>query len=133
MEKEENLSKLRYKLMLVILKFLPMLCALCYLLNIIFSYFDVDLVWIGYIAHVSLLPLFFIYITSIVFKFCNYHRMFTYYIGVNEVLNILDYNELLPITDRNLFLLHIILAGVTLFLVLYLYVKHHKKLTKQSD
>lgn len=133
MEKEVNLNKIPYKLMLLVLKVLPILCSLGYSINIILSYFDIDIAWIGYVVHVSIIPLIFIYISSIVFKFCFYYRVFIYYIGVNEILNILDYNELLPISDKGLFLLNLFIIALVLFTLLYIHVKNIRKTTKESS
>ena len=120
-------SKRLYKIELLSLKVLPMLIALCYALNSLLSYFDIDLVFIGYVAHVSILPLIFLYTSSYVFRFCEYHRMFLHYIVVNELINTYDYYIGIPISNRDFFILHIVLIWVTLFIILYLYVKHHKK------
>ena len=133
MEKEVNLNKVSYKLMLLVLKVLPILCSLGYSINIILSYFDIDITWIGYIIHVSLVPLIFIYISSIVFKFCAYYKVFIYYIGINEILNILDYNELLPISDKGLFILNLFIIALMLFILLYIHVKNSKKTSSKSN
>ena len=127
MEKEESLNKNSYKLMLVLLKYMPMVCAAGYALNSLLSYFNIDLIFIGYIVHVSLIPLLYIYITSIVFKFCIYHKVFIYYIAVNELLNIVDYNWGIPVSDKGLFILNIVLICITLFILLYNHVKNTKK------
>ncbi len=127
MEKEESLNKNSYKLMLVLLKYMPMVCAAGYALNSLLSYFNIDLTFIGYIVHVSLIPLLYIYITSIVFKFCIYHKAFIYYIAVNELLNIVDYNWGIPVSDKGLFILNIVLICITLFILLYNHVKNTKK------
>lgn len=126
-------SKRLYKIELLSLKVLPMLIALCYALNSLLSYFDIDLVFIGYVAHVSILPLIFLYTSSYVFRFCEYHRMFLHYIVVNELINTYDYYIGIPISDRNFFILHIVLIWVTLFIILYLYVKHHKKPVRKDS
>lgn len=133
MEKEENLNKTSYKLMLLILKVLPIICSLGYCTNIILSYFDIDISWIGYIVHVSLIPLIFIYIASIVFKFCAYYKAFIYYIGINEILNILDYNGPLPLSDKELFLLNMFILALLLFTLLYIHVKNSKKTFSKSN
>lgn len=130
----ENLKNKRlYKVELLLLKVLPMLIALCYALNSLLSYFDIDLVFIGYVAHVSLLPLIFLYTSSYMFRFCEYHRMFLHYTVINELINIYDYYIGIPITNRDFFILHIVLIWITLFVVLYLYVKHHKKPVREDS
>lgn len=125
---EERLrNKTLYKLELYLLKVIPMLLALIAFLNTVLSYFDIDLVIWSYIGSVSLLPLIFLYMSSYVFKFCEYHRMFLHYVVVTNVLNIYDYYVGIPISDRELLVLHMIVAGISLFVILYLYVKDTKK------
>lgn len=104
-----------------------MLLALIAFLNTVLSYFDIDLVIWSYIGSVSLLPLIFLYMSSYVFKFCEYHRMFLHYVVVTNVLNVYDYYVGIPISDRELLVLHMIVAGISLFVILYLYVKDTKK------
>ena len=118
---EERLrNKTLYKLELYLLKVIPMLLALIAFLNTVLSYFDIDLVIWSYIGSVSLLPLIFLYMSSYVFKFCEYHRMFLHYVVVTNVLNVYDYYVGIPISDRELLVLHMIVAGISLFVILYL-------------
>lgn len=57
MHLEENLSKRLYKTELYLLKILPALLALFYLVNILLSYFNIDIPVLSYIAGVSFIPL----------------------------------------------------------------------------
>ena len=121
---EERLQQKRlHKLTIGVLKIIPMLLALVSLLNCTLSYFDIDLVILSYIGCVSLLPLVFLYLASFCFGFCSYHRMFLHYIVINDVLSSYDYYIGIPVTDIELFLIHIIITGIVLFLVLYLHQK----------
>lgn len=67
-----------------------MVIALAYLVNTVSSYFGVDIPILASIAGMSLIPLIFMYISSYVFKFCEYHRMFLHYIAVNDIINIYE-------------------------------------------
>ena len=116
----ENVHKDIYKIGLFFLKILPMLMAGLYLLNTILSYFYIDLSIISYIAGVGILPLIFLYIASYMFRFCSYHRMFLHYIVLNDILCWTDYTYELPISNWDYLVLHMIVAGVCLFLVLYI-------------
>lgn len=104
-----------------------MIIALAYLVNTVSSYLGIDLPILASIAGMSLIPLIFMYISSYVFRFCEYHRMFLHYIAVNDIINIYDWYIGIDISDRDLFVLNISIAGVSLFIILYLYVKSHKK------
>lgn len=126
---EENLriSNYRHKLFLLFLKVIPMLTAGLFLLNTVLSYFYIEISAISYIASMGLIPWLFVMIASYLFHFCEYHRMFLWYIMANNILCWLDYEYTLPISNRSLFLLHMIIAGIFLFLVLYFHQKQCKK------
>ena len=125
---EENINiKYLHKLLLITLKVIPMLLALLCLLNTTLSYFGIDLVIISYIGGVSVLPLMFLYISSYAFKFCEYHRMFLHYVTFNWIINIYDYYIGIPLSDRNLLAMYLIITCIFLFIILYLYLKSRKK------
>ena len=125
---EESLrSKALYKIQLYMLKVIPMVMAFICLLNTTLSYFDIDVPVLSYIASNSILTIIFLYLSSYVFRFCAYHRMFMHYTTVTWVLNIVDIYIGIPIGDLPYLLIQLIIAGVSLFVILYLYVKHHKQ------
>ena len=117
-----------HKLLLLVLKYVPMVIALCYMLNTMF-YIEP----LSNIAGVSLLTWIFLYLASVVFEFCSYHRMFLWYILIDDVLNIVDYYWSIPISTDNLIRIHNILAGITLFIVLILYVKSNKVIIRKNN
>lgn len=125
---EERLrSKLLYKIELSLLKFIPAILAFITLLNSVLSYFGIDLYILSYIGGVSILTMIFLYISSYVFRFCKYHRMFLHYVIVTWVINIIDYYSNIPINDLEYLCLQVIVAGIFLFIILFLYVKRHKE------
>lgn len=117
------ITKKIYKIELYTIKVIPMIISAIYLLNTILSYCYIDLPILSWIGGLSLLPWLFLYLSSFVFRFCIYHRMFLYYIAVCNILSYIDYTWTLPISDRGLFLLNIIIAGIFLFVILYLKLK----------
>ena len=123
-----------HKLTIGVLKVIPMLLALISLLNSTLSYFGIDVVLFSYIGCASFLSLFFIYLSSYCFGFCEYHRMFLHYVVVNDLLSIYDYHIGIPISDVGLFLIHMIITGIALYLILYLYKRqsNDKSITKTS-
>jgi len=126
-------SKTLYKIELGLLKVIPMILALTALLNSILSYFGIDLYILSYIGGVSIFTMSFLYLSSYVFKFCEYHRMFLHYIVSTWVINIIDYYVGIPISDLEYLCLQMIIAGISLFIILYLYVKSHKKPTVKDS
>lgn len=122
-----------YKIELYLLKVMPMLLAAIYLINTVLSYYDIVLPALSYIGGLSFIPLLFMYISSYVFRFCSYHRMFLHYVVINDLINLIDYYYTLPISDWELFILHMSIAGISLFIILYLYVKSHSKNVKKHS
>ena len=130
----ENLkSKTLYKIELGLLKVIPMILALAALLNSILSYFGIDLYILSYIGGVSIFTMLFLYLSSYVFKFCEYHRMFLHYIVSTWIINIIDYYVGIPISDLEYLCLQMIIAGISLFIILYLYAKSNKKSTAKYN
>ena len=125
MDAEGNLNKVLYKVILYSVKVIPMLISGIYLLNTVLSYCGID--WEGFSYIVQFLFIGFIYLASITFRFCVYHRLFIHYILLTLVLNIIDYHCGIPLSDRNLFLMYMIITGVFLFLILYFHQKCRKK------
>ena len=122
-EAEKSVNKSAYKMLLIVIKIIPMLLALCAALNMFFDFFGIDSRLLSYIGGISFLPLLLLYLISIVFRYCRYHRMFLHYILVTNILAYLDYSVGLPIADKSLFMLHLIVLCIFLFLVLYYYRK----------
>ena len=122
-----------YKVELYLLKIIPILLAGIHLANTVLSYYGIDIILFSYIGSVSLIPLIFLYISSYVFKFCEYHRMFLHYIVINNAINIYDYYVGIPIDAKELLITHLIISGICLIITLYLYVKTNKKIITKTN
>lgn len=120
-------NKYLYKILILLLKYIPILISLVYIINTIIAIFGIDLPVLSIIAGMSLLPWVFIYIATWVFKFCIYHRMFLYYILVTDLTNIIDYYIHIPVDYYGIIVIHCIITGISLFLILYFYVKKRDK------
>ena len=129
----EKLKRSEYKLLIIVLKFIPILTALCYMSSTIFNYFGYNIEPLSNIGGMSLLTWLFIYLASIVFNFCAYHRMFLWYIFIDDLFNIIDYYITIPISTDSILMLHNILIGITLFTVLILYVKDNKVIIRKNN
>ena len=116
----------QYKILLILLKYIPILISLIYVLNTFAAYVGIDIPAANNIAGMSLLTWIFMYIATIVFNFCSYHRIFLYYILIVDIINIIDYYISIPISDFQLIMLHTIVTGISLFIVLFLYIKKKK-------
>lgn len=130
---EENLKVSLYKIEVYLLKVIPVVLALGDLLNTLLSLFKIGAAIISYIGGVSFLPLVFLYLSSYVFKFCEYHRMPLHFIVVNNINNIYDWYIGIPIGLIEMILLEIILVGITIFLAIYFHEKDNKKLATRNN
>lgn len=88
---------------------------------------------LSYIGGISVIPLIFLYLASYMFRFCEYHRMFLHYIVFTWIINITDYYVGIPISDLEYLCLQMIIAGISLFIILCLYVKSYKKHTVKDS
>lgn len=131
---EERLrSKILYKVQLYLLKVIPMVMAFICLLNTVLSYYNIDLEFLSYVGSCSILMVVYLYISSYVFRFCEYHRMFLHYIVLNTAINTYDMYIGVPLSDRGIFTLYLSIAGIFLFIILYLYAKSYKKPTVENS
>ena len=130
MDVEENSRLSSYhqsKLFIGFLKILLMLMAVMYLVNTTLSYFYIESRTFSYLSSVGIIPWAFIMMASYRLRFCEYHRMFLWYILANNLICWTDERYTLPIDNWSYFVLHIIIAGLFLFLVLYSHQKCRKK------
>lgn len=130
MVKEENSlkrNKYLYKILLILIKYIPIIVAAFYALNTLFAYLGLDIPAISNFAGMSLFSWIFMYVAAWVFQFCIYHRMFLYYILTTDIINVVDYYIVIPISNYKIIALHAIITGIFLFLILYFYVKCNKK------
>jgi len=134
MKREERLrNKYLYKIVLLVLKVIPMLLALFDVINTALGFLGVECHWISYFGGTSFLTIAFLLLASFVFGFCSYHRMFLYYVLATNTLSILDFEFGLPISDSSLLCLHIFLFGLFLFLILYLHQNEKLKAIPSED
>lgn len=130
MVKEENSlkrNKYLYKILLILIKYIPIIVTAFYALNTLFAYLGLDIPAISNFAGMSLFSWIFMYVAAWVFQFCIYHRMFLYYILTTDIINVIDYYIVIPISNYKIIALHAIITGIFLFLILYFYVKCNKK------
>lgn len=118
-------SKTLHKWVRISVKVIPMVIVFIYVLNTVLSYIGLDLPILSYI--VQFLFIGFMYLASVSFNFCKWHRMFIHYILMILILNIIDYHYGIPLSDRGLFLMYGILTGVAAFITLMLKISQVRK------
>lgn len=106
-----------------------MVLAFLSITDTLLSYFDIDASFIAYIN--ALLVWLFLYLSSFVFQFCRWHRMFLYYILLQGCLNCYDYNYVIPLALRNMIILQLVI--IIVFISVGLYLHQHDKHARRED
>lgn len=135
MVKEEKCvrSKSLHKLLIIVIKYIPMTISIFYILNTILCWLGIDTPVLSNIAGVSLFTWLFLFLSSVVFQFCIYHKMFLYYILVEDLLNIYDYYFEIPISNVKILEIHSVLIGILLFSILFVYLNNHVTKDNKGD
>ena len=107
----EKLNKILYKLEIYALKIIPFILAIGLFLNSCLSLLGITVTFIVKWTSISYLPLLFLYLSSYVFKFCEYHRIPLHYILVNNVLTTFDYWFSFNVCDYDMIIIHVLLFG----------------------
>lgn len=120
-------SKALYKITLYVLKILPMIMAFSYLIMFVLANTIENFVIIPHITGTVIAPLVFVYLTSYVFRFCAFHRLFIHYYAFVELLNVTDYYVKIPISDAAITFIHDSVTIVFLILAVVMYIYKYKK------
>lgn len=118
---------LKHKSFLLITKFIPHIIALFYVIYTFLGFCGIDSVIISYIANLSFLPMCYIFINSIIYRYCYIHRLPLYYIAMNELITVSDYYLHIPISDFNLLVIHTLILGFFIYGYSYYYIKFKLK------
>lgn len=120
-------SKTLYKITLYILKLLPAVIAFSYILDIICDFFNIEIQILTHCIGFIVAPVLFLYLSSYLFRFCSYHRIFIHYIAIEEGINIL-YNFFdIPISYEGISALRLTIIVIFSFLFIYLFIKKKKE------
>ena len=120
-------SKALYKITLYVLKMLPMIMAFSYLIMFVLANTVESFVIIPHIIGTVIAPLVFVYLTSYVFRFCAFHRLFIHYYAFVELLNVTDYYIRIPISDAAITFILDSVTIVFLILAVIMYIYKYKK------
>ena len=120
----------KYKFLLIFVKYSPWLLGFIYFLGSILLYFNIYTSILSWIGFTGLLPIIILYLNSIAFEFCIWHRLPLYYIFICNILNILNwlgYPILLGYSWYFIIFGFLILCGA------YLKNKHNEKIRTIKD
>ena len=134
-------TKELYKVDLFLLKLLPVIMVISHIIasyGAIFKVVSGAAIIIQIVSHylgLVIAPIAFMYISSHVFQFCNYHRMFIHYIAVIELMNVTNWYFQLPITNELYNGIQVTITIVFAILALVMYIKKRRqiKLCKKEN
>lgn len=123
-------NKCQYKVWLLFLKVTPVIIAIIYGVHTLLEHFlGKELIFLDVFKHLSL-PLLFLIITSFIFNFCIYHRIFLYYIECMDILTSIESISLTFKYSSLIVSLKLILTVIVLLtLIKYIYVKYNQTVT----
>lgn len=121
-------------LCIAVVKYIPIILALCVLITIILYFwmeglFIADLLW----GVFYLLQLVAFLILSKTFKFCIYHQLIIYYLLLVFGFLGFDYIVGVPLDTRVFHKLLLALSGITLIAVIITYLKYGDRKISQKD
>lgn len=128
---KENINKNLYKLTIITLKFLPIVMASAFMISDIIHITIVQI--ICHIIGLNVAQFLFIYLTSYAFKFCNYHRIFIHYLVLIETINVIDWYIDIPISDKAMQIIHIVISVVFIVIAVKMYYNKNIKCIKDKD
>ena len=100
--------------------------AFSYLFNVYCAFVGIGLQVITHYVGLVIAPLVFMYLSSYVFNFCNYHRIFIHYIAVVEFLNITDWYFRIPISNDAICIVHFVITAIFLIIAIIMYIRKFK-------
>ena len=128
---KENINKNLYKLTIITLKFLPIVMASAFMISNLIHITAIQI--IAHIIGINIAQFLFIYLTSYTFKFCNYHRIFIHYLVLIETINAIDWYVGIPISDKAIQIVHIVIALVFIIIAVKMYYNKNIKCIKDNN
>lgn len=128
---ENGVGKYIYKIELILIKVIPFIIMCCYVANSVLSYFEINTIILSIIGGMSIFPLIFLFVSSFVFRFCIYHRLPLYYILITDIINYYDNVIGIPMSNKSLFVLNMIIVGIfVLMIVFFKFIQHEQRTIK---
>jgi len=113
------------ELIIRLLRFVPVIGAICCAANSILSYLYIETEWLGYIMCATFLVAWLA--IAKYFRFCVFYILLVLYILACEIMNIIDYIWGIPLSDKGMFVLHCGLLGLTIITSTIAHVRDKRK------
>ncbi len=120
-------SKYLYKITLLMMKLLPMIMSFSYLTTLFIYKIGGQYIVVPHIIGTVLAPLLFLYLTSYLFRYCYFHRLFIHYYCFVDIINVADHYGCLPFSSELGSILHDIATYVFIIAVIVIYIIKFKR------
>ena len=122
-----EISKGLTRLTRIIVKYIPFVIAVGYLLMAICSCFGISCIWLSVLFRFSMSSFVCLFAISILLKFCIWHRLPLYYAITIDIINTVDYYFVIPISSKVLLLIYLVISIIFILVGMYLKEKHNAK------
>ena len=121
------MEELCHKILLILLKYIPFLIAIAYLITSILHCFGIICLIVPNIFYLSPITALFILVASKAFKFCIWHRLPIYYALLLHGIACLDYYCKIPITNNIMLFIYLLITIIFILIGMYLKNQYNKK------
>lgn len=121
------MEEICHKLFLILIKYIPFIIALAYLITDIALCFNINLYTIPNLFFMSPITALFILFASFAFKFCIWHRLPIYYALLLHGIACLDYYSKIPITSNIMLFIYLLITIMFILIGMYLKNRYNKK------
>lgn len=125
--KMEVMSKFWHKILLILVKYIPFIIAIGYLISTILGCFGIKLLILPGLIYISPITGILILVMSKVLKFCTWHRLPIYYCFCVDILSTIDYKHHIPLSNINLIIVYLVVSIVFILVGMYLKERHNRK------
>lgn len=116
-----------HKIFLIVVKYLPIIIALGYLITSMLHCFGIICYIIPNLFYMSPITALFMICTSFAFKFCIWHRLPIYYAMILHLMTIIDYYTAITITSFALMFVYLVIAIIFILIGMYLKNRYNKR------
>ena len=124
--KMEVISKFWHKILLILVKYIPFIIAIGYLICTIFGCFGIKLFILPSLIYISPITGILILVMSKVLKFCIWHRLPIYYCFCIDILSTFDYKYNIPLSNINLIIIYLVISILFILIGMCLKEKYNR-------
>lgn len=123
--------KLKRKICLIFIKYLPWVIGLYYLVLSILSCYGINLFVFNEIFGITAITILLVTCLSLILEFCIWHRLPLYYSSLIEIINGIDYYLTIPLSNKFMLIIYLIIFGV--FILIGAYIKNKNNVKRKRS